>query len=290
MNTRFLKVSGILAVFSILVAAAVFSTATYAWFTANRIVSASRIEAITDTMELTLYVKAPSDSTYTGNVCELRFTGGNALSLTPVSTADLQHFLYCPTTVSGNAARFVPVGDITNQDQFCYGVIDMRAELTGTFSAASVAVYLDESAELGALVEQAGEDSLLLNAARLGIMVGGAPDTAKIFYLSQEQNPEDQQIRNTIVNGQLLEGDMVLKSDAAGNISPVADPAIPLSACMLSDETDPGEPLFYLQPGVDYQIQVFFYLEGCDPDCSDSIAFHAADLALAFYATLVSEG
>lgn len=290
MNTRFLKISGILTVLWILVAAAVFSTATYAWFTANRTVSASRVEAVTDTMELTLYVKAPSDSTYSGNVCQLQFTAGNALSLTPVSTADLQHFVYCPNTVSDNATHFVPLADITNQDQFCYGIIDMRAELSGAASSQRVAVYWDESAELGALLEQADEDSLLRNAARLGIMVGGAPDTARIFFLSQERNPDQQQIRNTVVNGQLLEDDMVLKSDAQGNVSPVADPAIALRDCMLSDASDSARPLFYLQPGVDYQIQVFFYLEGCDPDCSDSITFHAADLALAFYATLVSEG
>lgn len=290
MTKRSLKFSALLAILSILFAAAAFSAATYAWFTANRLVSAGRVEAVTDTSVLTLYVKAPSDSDFTGNVCELPFTGGNALSLIPVSTDDLQHFVYCPTTASGNAVRFVPVEDIADQKLFCYGVIDMRAELSGADTSARVAVYLDDSSELGALAERAGDNSLLLNAARLGILLSGAPDTAKIFFLSREPNPESQQIRNTLVNGQLLADNMVLRSDAQGKVTPAADPAISLETCMRADGADPGQPLFYLQPGVDYEVQVFFYLEGCDPDCSDSIAFHAADLGLAFYATVVSEG
>ena len=155
MNPRFLKRSAFLAVLSILVAAAVLSTATYAWFTANRIVSASRVE--TDRAELALYVKAPSDSTYSGNVCDLRFTGGSALALLPVSTADLQHFVYCPHMASVNAERFEPVGELSNQEQLCYGVIDMRAELSGsTAMSGQVAVYLDTSGALGALAEKLG--------------------------------------------------------------------------------------------------------------------------------------
>ena len=174
---------------------------------------------------------------------------------------------------------------------FCYGALDMRAELGGdAASSARIAVYLDQSDQFGPLAEKTQEDSLLLNAARLGIAVHGDPDTARIFYLSEERNGEDQQVLNTVVGGELQPEDIVLRSDAGGEVTPVPDPAIPLSACMISDESGSGEPLFYLEPGVDYQIDVFFYLEGCDPDCSDSIEYNAAEFGLAFYATLASEG
>ena len=273
-----------------MVAAAVFCTATYAWFSVNRNVAAGRIETSTDTVTLTLYVKAPTDSAFSGNTCDLRFTAGNELALLPVSSADLQHFVYCPSmTASVNAERFAPIADPAAQDKFCYGAIDMRADLSGA-TAKRVAVYLDESGELGKLAQKLGEDSLLLNAARLGIMVKGDPETAKIFFLSDQNNAAGQQIRNTVVNGQPQGDNIVLKSDASGNVTPVEDPARPLSACMISDGADAREPLFYLQPGVDYQIQVFFYLEGCDPDCSNSIQYHASDFGLAFYATLAPEG
>lgn len=288
MHVKFLKRSALLAVLSILIAAAVLTAATYAWFTSSRNVTTNRIETSTAFSELTLYVKAPSDSTFTGNVCALTFTGGNNMSLLPVSTADLQNFVYCPTTnVSDRAETFLPVTDTANQNLFCYGSIDMRAELGGEATSSSrVAVYLDQSDAFGMLAEKADADSLLLNAARLGIAVHGDANTARIFYLSDAHNPESQQVLNTVVNGQLQGENIVLMSDAGGNVTAVSDPAVPLSACMLSDGAAPGEPLFYLEPGVDYQIDVYFYLEGCDSDCSDSIEFNAADFGLAFYATL----
>ena len=291
MDLKFLKRSAFLAIFTILAALAALSAATYAWFTSSRNVATSRIETSTDHSELALYVKAPSDSAYSGNVCELQFSGGNNVSLLPVSTADLSYFVYCPGSVSDKAERFVRVTDISNQNLFCYGSVDMRAELSGAaVSSTRVAVYLDQSDEFGKLAEKADEDSLLLNAARLGIAVHGEPDTARIFYLSDEHNEDDQQVLNTVVDGRLQPDGIVLMSDDDGNVTPVSDPALPLSACMLSEGNTPGEPLFYLKPGVDYQIDVFFYLEGCDPDCSDSIECNAADFGLAFYATLASEG
>lgn len=291
MNLKFVKRSALLAILSILAAVAALSAATYAWFTSSRNVATNRIETSTGFSELTLYVKAPSDSAYSGNVCELQFNGGNNMFLLPVSTADLRNFVYCPETASDMAERFVRLTDSSNQDMFCYGAVDMRAELGGDAgSSARVAVYLDQSGESGMLAAKSGEDSLLLNAARLGIAVHGDPDTARIFYLSDEHNEDAQQVLNTVVDGRLQPDGIVLMSDAGGNVTPVSDPALPLSACMLSDGDAPGEPLFYLKPGVDYQIDVFFYLEGCDPDCSDSIEYNAADLGLAFYATLAPEG
>ena len=291
MDLKFLKRSAFLAILTILAAVAALSAATYAWFTSSRNVATNRIETSTDSSELTLYVKAPSDSAYSGNVCEIEFSGGNNLQLQPVSTADLSSFVYCPATVSDRAEKFVLLSDHSAQNMFCYGSIDMRAELGGeAASSTRIAVYLDESGESGLLAVKTEEDSLLLNAARLGIAVHGDPDTAKIFYLSDENNQGGQQVLNTVVDGQLQPDGIVLMSDDGGNVTPVSDPALPLSACMLSEGYDPGEPLFYLKPDEDYQIDVFFYLEGCDPDCSDSIEYDAADFGLAFYATLASEG
>lgn len=290
MPVKFLKRSALLAVFSILIALAVLTAATYAWFTSSRSVITNRIETSTGFSELSLYVKAPTDSAFTGNTCTLTFNGGGNMALQPVSTADLQSFVYCPTTNAADQAEsFLPVTDVTDQNLFCYGSIDMRAELAGGDAAsAKIAVYLDQSEDFGLLAQKADADSLLLNAARLGIAVHGAPETARIFYLSEEENNENQQVRNTVVNGQLQGDDIVLMSNGTGAVSAVADPAVPLSACMLSEGAAPGEPLFYLTPGTDYQIDVYFYLEGCDSDCSDSIEYDAADLGLAFYATLAS--
>lgn len=285
MDTRFLKRSALLAVISMLVALSVLTVATYAWFTANSSVSTSRIETSTDGGDLTLYVKAPTDAAFTGNVCELIFNNNTALY--PVSTADLQHFVYCPGMNGDQAERFSPVEDLNDQTLLSYGTVDLRAELTGAVSGARVAVYLDDAGELGNMV-QAEADSLLLNAARLGLALQGDPDSARIFYLSDEENGEGKQVLNTVIDNEVQPADIVLQSDGTGAVTAVPDPAVPLSACMIDDD-GAGQPLFILEPGVDYTIDVFFYLEGCDPDCSDSIELNAADFGLSFYATLAAE-
>jgi hypothetical protein len=49
----------------------------------------------------------------------------------------------------------------------------------------------------------------------------------------------------------------------------------------------PEEPLFYMEMNCIYAVDIYFYLEGCDPDCSDSVSFNEADLRLAFYGVCV---
>ena len=39
-----------------------------------------------------------------------------------------------------------------------------------------------------------------------------------------------------------------------------------------------------------YPVDVYFYLEGCDSDCSDAITHNEADLYLAFYGISGREG
>jgi len=39
-----------------------------------------------------------------------------------------------------------------------------------------------------------------------------------------------------------------------------------------------------------YTVDIYFYLEGCDPDCSNSIQYSTVDLQLGFYGVLSQEG
>ena len=48
----------------------------------------------------------------------------------------------------------------------------------------------------------------------------------------------------------------------------------------------PDKPLIYMELGKIYTLDIYFYLEGCDPDCSNSISYDGADLHLAFYGIL----
>lgn len=290
MNGKMLKRSAILSILSLLFAAAVLFTATFAWFTSNRSVSTSRVETATGQSELKLYVRSDPETEFSDTACELTFLAGESMELMPVSTADLKHFVYCPSTTGDMADIFLPVGDILQQDMFCYGSIQMRAELEGNADASvRVAVYLDQPEDFG-LLARGEENSLLMNGARLGIVLNSDGGNGRIFYLSEENNREEEQAVNTVINGELQTGSIVLQSNEQGEITPVSDPAIPLDTCMIAGEKGMGEPLFYLETGTTYTVDVFFYLEGCDPDCSDSLGCDAGDLGLAFYATLSAEG
>ena len=50
--------------------------------------------------------------------------------------------------------------------------------------------------------------------------------------------------------------------------------------------TFPAAPLMYMELNRIYTVDVYLYIEGCDPDCSDSIGLQEADLHLAFYGIL----
>ena len=52
----------------------------------------------------------------------------------------------------------------------------------------------------------------------------------------------------------------------------------------------PDTPLVSMELNKEYTLDVYFYLEGCDPDCSNSISFDAAQLHLAFYGMISQEG
>ena len=61
---------------------------------------------------------------------------------------------------------------------------------------------------------------------------------------------------------------------------------MPISFSAIGVDGAHGAALGYLDLDRIYRLDVYFYLEGCDPDCWDSIYFNAADLHLAFYGVL----
>ena len=95
-----------------------------------------------------------------------------------------------------------------------------------------------------------------------------------------------------MIDGRTLGKDQVLSWNGTG-VSPTADPSVPVTdytAAFTSDGLDlPEQPLFTMELGVIYPLDVYFYLEGCDPDCSDSVSYDGADIHLAFYGVLSEE-
>ena len=149
-----------------------------------------------------------------------------------------------------------------------------------------MALYLDQGQDSGGSLV-AADSGLLLNAARLGLVPENG--TPVIFYLSDRHNSGSDQVRNTVLNGRKLADGKVLNG-TGGTIREADDPAVPLSDYTIrkngQDVTLPERPFAYLELNRIYSLDIYFYLEGCDPDCSDAVSFDGADLHLAFYGVL----
>ena len=322
MDEKLLRRRFLTAVVLLVVAAALLlgGVATYAWFTSSQRVNTSRIATRTNSESVELLVSSSFETDDKGNVT-IDYSGGSegaiiqwnhidGEALIPVSTADLS-FFFSPSSYNaeGYPTAYSPVDGM----QACYvGRLYLRAQSSGDAGDRFMTIYLDETeAAGGPLVRKSDEDSLILNAARLGIYLTEpirAEDQeaydayfrsrqptlqigmSQIFYLSDETNREEDRMRNTYLNGALQEENIVLAyrdAEAQDEIIAVADPAVPVSAYAITDGgTTPENFIAVIDLNRDYLVNVYFYLEGCDPDCTDSISFDASDLHLAFYGVL----
>ena len=279
-RTWFLSITTIAALLS-------FTAATYAWFTSNQAISTTRASARTGEESLELQIS--SDGSTFSNVSSVAIAQVNQTSLTnllPVSTADLTNFVYAPSTISDMAVAFEPV---TDEQYYYHGRIYLRALAQGLSADTKLSLYLDQTDGL------LGKDvnGTLLNAARLGLIFNNDPSTAVILRLSESQNASGEQIFNTVVGGVTLGAGQVLSWNGSG-VQAVADPSVPVTDYTISfgtsDMSVPSKSLCVMNLNQISTVDVYFYLEGCDPDCSEAITHNEADLYLAFYGISGREG
>lgn len=280
MKRQFLK-TGFL-VITICAALAAITAATYAWFTTNKQVSTSTATARTGDEKLELQISQSGGAQFADEetVSIVQVNQTDQKELMPVSTSDLVNFVYAPVTSDGDATAFRLV---EQEENYYHGRIYLRAVGDGFADSERLALYLDQSD--GILAEDT--DGMLLHAARLGLRFDSG--TGMIFRLSDEENPQGTQAYNTVVDGKRLGADQVL-SYQNGKVTAVTDPSVSLSdyTVTFSDTSIqlPEKPLLLMEWNKIYTLDIYFYLEGCDPDCSDSISFDQAKLHLAFYGVL----
>ena len=263
--------------------------ATYAWFSGNRLVRSSLVTATTGSGEIKLQISSYGGDDFRdseeANLIQVNDT--DVEFLLPVSTADLRTFLYDSSSSNGNAIGF---SEVENEADYYHGRIYLRASGNDMEQDGRMALYLDESTGNGGnIVSNATAE--MLNASRLGLYIQET-GSAYIFSLSDENNEAGEQVRNTFLNGtQLEEGQVLTKRD--GSVVAVEDPAVPINSYAIAfnenQVTVPDNPVLYMDFNAIYTIDVYFYLEGCDPDCSDSVEFNEADLHLGFYGVLTHE-
>lgn len=281
--SRFFRFAGSVVIMVLLLA--VLTAATYAWFTSNRNVGTDKVNTRSGSATLELQVSQYGGTDFKGSK-EAPITQVNqtqSSDLMPVSTADLKTFVYNPSTKEEMATHFVEVPD---EKYYYHGRVYIQAVAKGQPGGSHVALYLDQGEESGGNLVSAS-DGLLLNATRLGLSFENTDPL--IFRLSDTENNEKDQVRNTVLNNQKLADGKVLNG-SGGTISQADDPSVALSTYTIknngTDTVLPEKPLMNLELNRIYPLDIYFYLEGCDPDCSNSVSYDGADLHLAFYGIL----
>lgn len=287
MNQKQLKRSAFLALIMCAILLMTLSAATFAWFTNNSQVETTRVTGRTATQDVELQISGKGGSEFSG-AQEAEITQVNETKLTylmPVSTADLETFVQCPVTVDGYATNFTKT---ENEANYFHGRVYLRAVVQGGSDDARIALYLDESkASGGLLAEKEDADSLILNAARLGLVFNENSETALIFRLSEEENKTDDRALNTKLDGEVQDEDTVLTWNGS-SAEAKKDTSVLISDYAVSENGEklPQKPIFVMEQDTIYPVDIYFYLEGCDPDCTEAISFDGNDLHLAFFGVL----
>lgn len=274
--------------------AAVLTTATYAWFTTNGKVETETVTARTGSADLELQISSKPEGDFSPETvkdADGKEYNGVALEplgsrvLMPVSTADLKTFVYSPATAEGQATENTLT--VPSQQELAkivyHTTIYLRLRNNGTLSDnTTINLYLDDLG-IQKTTEEAEAENRLLNAARLGLSINGS-----YFILRYSEDGEGAE-SNTLLSGERLKPGQVLTLEN-GNVKAADIPAENqglLSEFQYSDKNLTPKPILKgMQPGTVYPLDIYFYLEGCDPDCEDAAQKQQAGLSLAFYAVL----
>ena len=254
-------------------AALAFAAATYAWFSVNELVETSRITAETGKQDLELQISRTNFTPAPNQEVELKAPTNVLL---PVSTADLNTFVYNPITNGDIADRFLPAAETL----YYHDTVYLRAKGTEVSKDIQLELYLDDKVDITQNIS--GE---LLTAARLGLRLTDEAGNSTFCILSLSD--ENEGSGNTRLNGvDIAPGNVITLS--GGEPVAVADPAIPIASVMAQAART---PIATLEQDKVYTVDIYFYIEGCDPDCTDEkVGLDRAALQLGFYGKPVRKG
>ena len=271
--------------------AATLGAATYAWFTSNMKVNTNSVSVHSDTSKLLLELGDASRGSWSqqGDVSLVSNASGT-VTLYPVSTFDLNGFAACAQNNSaGDASVFEQAKD--NGSAYYHGWIDLRPTITGMGASkvkGKVSLYLAES-----LVPQ-GTDAELLRAARVGIKIssGNQVLATNIFELDSSDGGHRGEHPATAPAGLAGYTDGMLLGWQNGQLACGADvKQDPAAFTLDASETAvrPQNALAMLALGQAYRLDIYYYIEGTDPDSADYLHQDPGTLHLALFATLDGE-
>lgn len=263
----------LLSALAALVILSALTAATYAWFTKNKRVESDNVSVKSGTQDLTLEIAPSAGGPFSDISAISKISTGKVLD--PVSTVDLAAFWVNTGSEDGVATNFKKT-----EKGYYYGQVFVRASGEGQADNAKFDLYFDAD---GVAVSEGGDAAgLLLNAARVGLIFNGTEEAKPlIFSLSDAHNGGDAV---TSTDGTVI--------SAAG--SPTADPAVDPEIYTITQNGDsislPEKPLAVLALNQVYTVDVYFYLEGCDRDCTNAIRTTEMSIQLPLYGVLDEEG
>ena len=271
--------------------AATLGAATYAWFTSNMKANTNSVSVHSDTSKLVLELgDADAGSWSQAGDASLSSTANGAATLYPVSTFDLNGFAACAqNNADGDATVFEQAKD--NGSAYYHGWIDVRPTITGTGASkvkGKVSLYLAES-----LVPQ-GADAQLLRAARVGIKVSSGSQVlaSNIFELDSSDSGHRGEHPTTAPAGLAGYTDGMLLGWQNGQLACGANVTQDPAAFTLDTSETAARPqnaLATLALGQTYRLDIYYYIEGTDPDSADYLHHDPGTLHLALFATLDGE-
>jgi hypothetical protein len=280
-SSKLLKRRFFLALFALLVAFVAAFSATFAWYIYNTSAHTTSVRMAAGA-SASLEISGEADGTY-GSAAVLDSFAG---TLTPVSTDSIlggfQKVYGFSNGGEGQASLVASLfGAVSESDYYCTTLYLRTA-------GSALDVYL---AEIG--YEDSDADAPISTAIRVGFVAG---DAEAIFAINGAENPGAEYNTATGEAGYVL-------SASAGDGSTVAfEPYTSENFCLYDSATgaatllDGSVALCTVEGdgsggyGTPTQVDIYIWLEGCDPDCTNTLAATTLqNLALSFVGVAASE-
>ena len=266
-------------------------SATYAWFTGNQRVTTGHVTGRVAQDDLALLLGTSEGDLAADTETEIGRVNSSADNLLlPVSTADLQSWARA-TVISESAGygRYEEI-DIDEHGSYCYHgqiYMEVRTGRPESYEGMRAAIYL-ENTDMGDIGTD-DDASGILAASRLGFIFADDTSDAKILYFDDAQETSGRR-SNTYI-GNTYEGEGRVLAVSGGSVNAVEDPAIAISEVTVTDDMTeyPESSLAVIDLNTPTLVDIYFYLEGCDPDCVESISTSNVTMRLGFYAALTQE-
>ena len=280
MNRRKLQRSAFFALFWIMILAVTLTTATYAWFTISAVTNVEPMEGGISRGDGNLLISSSRQGPFEKE-CKLQLSG-NPGELSPLSTADLEHFYKASGQNASGVVKFYSDATAQAEESALHGTVYLRSE----FGACDV--YLKRSGL------DFGTDGQILSAARLGLKITTQKGTDMLVFRLDELGDTGSAASKLTVPAR---GTVVSSVNSLGAASYVSDPSVEIEDYLaVENGTDDQEPeagrqmLCTIREDEVATVEFWLYLEGCDEQCINAVQERNTGIQLAFAGVPLQDG